>query len=130
MTYGEKLAHIFQMNDKVWENHANPWSVWTRYLGLPLLVISVWSRIWWGWWSILPITMVMIWIWINPRIFPKPKTTQNWSSKAVLGERVWLNQKEIPIPQHHQNWFYNLCLGINKFGNLAYYFRFILGNFR
>ena len=41
-----------------------------------------------------------IWIWLNPRVFPKPSTTDRWSSKAVLGERVWLNRKAISIPDH------------------------------
>jgi hypothetical protein len=34
-------------------------------------------------------------------IFKEPSSTNNWASKAVLGERVWLNRKNIPIPPHH-----------------------------
>jgi len=89
------------MTDEVWERHANPWSVWTRYLALPVLVFSIWSRMWIGWWSLVPILLSVVWIWLNPRVFKKPRSTNNWASKAVLGERVWLNRKEIPIPEHH-----------------------------
>jgi len=92
----EKMLH---MNDEVWERHANPWSVWTRYSGLPLLILAVWSRVWIGWWSLLPIAAVIIWIWLNPRLFPKPQSTDNWASQAVLGERIWLAHQA--IPEHH-----------------------------
>ncbi|MBP0008794.1 DUF6653 family protein [Roseofilum sp. Belize Diploria] len=102
MTYAQKIANIFQMTDTVWEHHTNPWSFWTRYLSLPLLVLASWSRLWLGWGALIPITLVLFWIWINPRLFPKPESTQNWASKGVLGERVWLNQKQVPIPSHHQ----------------------------
>jgi len=40
-------------------------------------------------------------IWLNPRIFRKPVSTDNWASKAVLGERVWINRKQIPVSKHH-----------------------------
>ncbi|MEM9543067.1 MAG: DUF6653 family protein [Cyanobacteria bacterium P01_E01_bin.42] len=101
MNYAQNLAHFFQMTDRVWERHANPWSVWTRYLSLPFLIVAIWSRVWWGWLTIAPIAMVLLWIWLNPRLFPKPQTTQNWTSKAVFGERVWLNRATVPIPKHH-----------------------------
>lgn len=34
-------------------------------------------------------------------MFCKPLSTNNWASKAVLGERVWLNRKQVAIPKHH-----------------------------
>lgn len=102
MSIEKKIASIFRMTDDVWERHANPWSVWTRYPALPILALSIWSRIWIGWMSLVPIISLIAWIWINPRVFKKPRTTKNWASKAVLGERVWLNRKNIPIPEHHR----------------------------
>ena len=88
------------MTDEVWARHANPWSVWTRFVTLGLIVLTVWYRDWYGsaFWYILAI--LGIWIWLNPRTFPKPETTDRGSSKAVLGERVWLNRKAIPISVH------------------------------
>ena len=50
----------------------------------------------------MPTAIAIAWTWLNPRIFPEPRSTDNWASKAVLGERVWLNRKEIPIPKHHR----------------------------
>ena len=90
------------MSEDVWERHANPWSVWTRYAALPLLIAAVWSRVWLGWWALVPISVTVLWIWLNPRVFPRPASTNSWASRAVLGERVWLNRTEVPIPEHHR----------------------------
>jgi hypothetical protein len=89
------------MTDEVWARHANPMSVWTRYAALPFLVLTIWSRVWLGPWCWPLIGVVVIWIWINPRVFPKPTSTDSWASRAVLGERVWLRRKELPVPEHH-----------------------------
>ena len=105
MTYLNKIADLFQMTDEVWERHANPWSGWTRYLTLPLLLLAFWSRIWIGWWSIVPITILIIWTWLNPRVFPKPKSMNNWISKGVLGERIWIDSQHKDIVKHHQTTF-------------------------
>ena len=101
MIKAQKLADAFHMTDAVWERHANPWSVWTRYGSLPLLIGAIWSRVWFGWGALMLTTVVILWIWLNPRVFPKPQTTRHWASKAVIGERIWLNQKQVPIPAHH-----------------------------
>jgi hypothetical protein len=93
---------MMSMDEAIWQRHANPLSVYTRYLGLPLLAMGIWSRVWLGWWALLPIAAAIIWIWANPRIFPKPRSTNNWASKAVLGERVWLNRKQISVPSGHR----------------------------
>lgn len=96
--WAEKL---FQMSDDVWQRHANPWSVWTRYSCLPLLAIAIWSRVWIGWLSLIPILVVCLWTWLNPRVFKKPPTTNHWASKAVLGERIMLKHPKNEIPAHH-----------------------------
>ncbi len=100
----EKLAQkLFKMSDEVWERHANPWSVWTRYSCLPLLAIAIWSRVWIGWVSLLPVLVLCFWVWVNPRVFGKPQTTNNWASKAVLGERILLKHPKEEIPSHHRS---------------------------
>ena len=101
MTLEHTLARWFRMSDEVWARHANPWSVWTRYPCLPLLALAVWSRVWIGGWALVPVGLTVLWIWLNPRVFAKPKTTDNWASKGVLGERVWLNRTAVPVPAHH-----------------------------
>ncbi len=101
-TLESKIAKKFKLDDKTWMKHANPWSVYTRTSALPLLVIAIWSRIWFGWWSVILVALALFWIWINPRIFPEAKTTNNWASRGVFGERVWMNRNNIPIPEHHR----------------------------
>lgn len=102
MNIGDLTERMMGMTDEVWERHANPRSVWSRVIILPLMTLAIWSRIWMGWWAAVIVGLLILWIWINPRIFPRPKSTDNWSSKAVLGERVWLNRPKIAIPQHHE----------------------------
>jgi hypothetical protein len=51
---------------------------------------------------IIPITVICLWIWLNPRVFGKPKSTNNWASKAVLGERILLKHPKSDIPSHHK----------------------------
>jgi hypothetical protein len=55
-----------------------------------------------GWWSVICIAVAAFWVWLNPRLFKKPASTNNWASKAVLGERVWLNRKQVPVSDHHK----------------------------
>lgn len=98
------------MDDDAWMRHANPWSVWTRFTCLPLIVLSVWSRIWLGWWCILPLALALFWTWFNPRAFPPPANADNWASKGTFGERVFLNRKSVPIPTHHTQWAYVLSV--------------------
>ena len=92
---------LMAMNAEVWGRHTNPWSGWSRVSILPMLAIAVWSREWIGWWALLPIGAVLLWTWLNPRLFPPPASTANWMSKGVMGERVWLMRGKGPTLAHH-----------------------------
>jgi hypothetical protein len=89
------------LSDETWMRHANPLSVWTRYAAFPFLVAAIWSRMWLGWWALVPLGIVIAWLIWNPRAFPAPRSTNNWASKAVLGERVWLAHPVQEVPRHH-----------------------------
>ncbi len=103
MTVERKVAAVFKMSDEAWLRHANSWSGWTRFATvLPLLILAFWSRVWLGGWSLLPIVGACAWTWLNPHVFPKPRSTHHWISKGVLGERVWLNRDQVPVPPHHR----------------------------
>ena len=95
------VEKFFHMTDEVWERHANPWSCWTRFPCLPAFSIAIWSRVWLGWLSLAPVFVVCLWTWLNPRVFGKPRSTDHWASRAVLGERVWLKHPKSEIPIHH-----------------------------
>jgi hypothetical protein len=98
--YGHFAARLFQMDERTWERHASPWSVWTRVASLPLLLVAIWSHAWLGIWALIPVAFVMAWLWLNPRLFPPPARKDGWSARATFGERVWLNRRAVPIPEH------------------------------
>jgi hypothetical protein len=100
-SYGNIAAWLFRMDDHTWQRHANPWSVWTRVASLPLLLLAIWSHAWLGAWALIPLALVAIWLWLNPRLFPPPSKKSSWSARATFGERVWLNRRHVPIPDHH-----------------------------
>ena len=102
MTLEKKVAALFQMDDETWRRHANPWSVWSRFTVAPLLILACWSRVWLGWWALVPVAVALLWTWGNPRLFASPETMDSWAAKGVLGERVWMNRDEVPVPAHHQ----------------------------
>ena len=93
-----RVAHLFGLRDDAWMRHANAWSVWTRFSCVSLLVLAVWSRVWIGWYSLIPIAAAVAWLFANPLLFGVPTSTRNWASKAVFGERIWVDRTTVPIP--------------------------------
>lgn len=106
---------FMRMDDETWARHANPLSVWSRFSCFPLIALAVWSRVWLGWWSLIPIALVIAWTFLNPRLFPPPKSTDNWASHVVMGERLFLNRKTNPVPAHHLRWA-NFLTAVSIFG--------------
>ena len=103
MTVERTVSALFRLDDETWLRHANPWSGWTRVTTvLPFLILAFWSRVWLGWWALFPVLLSILWTYLNPRIFPRPRSTRNWMSEGTLGERVWLNRDQIPVPGHHR----------------------------
>jgi hypothetical protein len=102
VTIERKIAAAMFMDDETWLRHANPWSVAMRNTVLPLIIVAIWSRVWLGRWSLIPIGVAVLWSWLNPRVFGRPRSTGNWASFGVYGERVWLNRDRIPVPRHHR----------------------------
>jgi hypothetical protein len=82
------IARLFRMDDEGWRRHANPWSVYTRFAAIPALILAVWSRTWIGWWSLLPIAGVVLWLFINPHLFPPVSSNHSWATRGIYGERL------------------------------------------
>lgn len=89
------------MDDTSWRRHANPWSVYARFMSLPLISLAFYSREWIGAFAFLPIILALLWGWINPRMFSIPKFTDHWASMATFGERIYLNRNTAVIPSYH-----------------------------
>lgn len=103
MIFEKRISRFFGLKDDEWLRHANPVSVWTRFIILPFLSLSIWSRVWIGWYALFPILILLLWAYINPRFFKKPKTTKSWAAKSVLGEKIWANRDQIVVPDHHKS---------------------------
>ncbi|WP_353505402.1 DUF6653 family protein [Vibrio sp. SCSIO 43135] len=90
------------MDECAWQRHSSPLSVYSRFSILPLLSAALAFRDSLGWWTLPALIVVILWIWLNPRIFPAPRKTNNWASMGTFGERIYLNRhKEDLIPPHH-----------------------------
>ncbi|UNB55013.1 DUF6653 family protein [Mycolicibacterium sp. YH-1] len=89
----DRYARMAGMSEQAWKRHANPWSVWTRFAAIPLLILSIWSRVWIGWWALAPLALVIAWLWWNPHAFSPIDKPTAWSSKGIYGERLWLQRK-------------------------------------
>ena len=116
MTLERKIAKAFRLTNENWMRHSNPVSVWTRYSVLPIIVFAFWSRTWIGLWCLVPGVLSLLWMFFNPVFFKKPKSTKNWASKAVLGERVFLNRDKIGIPQIHRTPLFAILNAISSIG--------------
>ena len=91
----DRVARTFGMTDEAWRRHANPWSVWTRFAAIPLMLLAVWSRTWIGWWSLLAVGVVVVWLFVNPRAFPPVREPRSWAARGVYGERAWVQNRAI-----------------------------------
>ena len=92
---------LMQMDEAAWARHANPWSVWTRFTCLPLLVLAIYARQWIGWWALPLVLLAAAWTWANPRAFPPPDDFGSWASRGTLGERVFLARDHYNVAPHH-----------------------------
>jgi hypothetical protein len=104
ITLKRKIAAAFssKMSDEAWLSRANPWSECTRLICFLFLEWAIWSWVVLGWRLPLPILCAVILMFLSHHVFPKPRSTNNWISKGVLGERVWSNRDQVPLSQHHR----------------------------
>jgi hypothetical protein len=109
------IATTFRMTDEAWRRHANPWSVYTRFAAIPAMVLAIWSRVWIGWWVLVPVAVVMVWLLVNPHIFPAVTTPRSWAARGIYGEKLWLLDRS-QVPQGHRailRWL--IVLGLTGF---------------
>jgi hypothetical protein len=96
------VAGAFRMSDDAWKCHANPWSVWTRFAAIPLMILAIWSRVWLGWWCVVPIAAVIVWLWLNPHVFAPVESPTSWAAKGIYGEKLWLKERDRVPPDQRR----------------------------
>lgn len=72
------------MSEDAWSRHANPWSGATRMLAGAALLLALYRHAW------KRLGAVIVFLALNPVLFPEPERTDNWLSEGVLGERAWI----------------------------------------
>ncbi|CTQ33562.1 DUF6653 family protein [Jannaschia rubra] len=93
---------LMAMDDAAWARHGNPRSVATRFTVLPLIALAIWSRVWLGWWALVPLAGALGWNWLNPRLFSAEYDPDNWATRAVEGERIFLRHRADIAPRHRR----------------------------
>ena len=65
---------------------------------LPLLAVAVWSRDWIGCWSLIPTTLSLIFVKINPVLFPRTPSC-GWTSTQMRSPNTALaGRNAVDIP--------------------------------
>jgi hypothetical protein len=100
---GKKIPRLFGLEGDRWMRHSNPVSVWTRFAVLPMLIGSIWSRKWIGRRALIPLAGSSVWLLVNPLFFKEPRSTRNWASKGVLGERIWAERDRSELPDQFRS---------------------------
>ena len=122
-TGNSKVARLFGLKGESWMRHANPASVWTRFTVVSVLSLAIWSRDWIGAWCLIGVGLAIVWMFVNPHLFKAPRSTRNWASRAVLGERIWVNRDDVDLPEQFRSraaaWIANAYSGIGM-GVLAF----------
>lgn len=102
LKFDRAIERVMGMTDELWLRHANPWSVWTRIACVPAFALATWSRDWIGAFSLIPVALVVVFLWLNTRIFGPATDLDRWETRAILGEKIWLNRRRVPISQTQQ----------------------------
>ena len=98
-----RLTKAFGLSDAdAWRRHANPWSVYTRIPVPLLLTAAIWSRVWIGWWSLIPVAAVAVWTLINPRVFPPARSIWAW---GLIVLDPWITAFGLAVQMLCKVWF-------------------------
>lgn len=114
------IADAFGMTGDAWRRHANPWSVYTRFAAIPAMIVAIWSRDWIGWWSLLPIALVIVWLWLNPHVFSPVDEPRAWAARGIYGEKLWLDEPGRVPPETRSVLRWLMVPGLAGFAFLAW----------
>ncbi|SFS08320.1 hypothetical protein SAMN05216559_3402 [Halomicrobium zhouii] len=72
------------LGEDFWARHTNPWSGYTRLPMGPVLLLGLYRRDW------RMVGLTLLYVLLNPILFPEPESKDAWISRSVLGEQLWL----------------------------------------
>jgi hypothetical protein len=64
----------------------------------------------------VPIVLSLVFMMINPMLFRKPRSTRNWASRGVFGERVWSERNTVVTPPQFTTAVLNVTYAIQVIG--------------
>jgi hypothetical protein len=73
----------------VFARHSHPWSAWTRWASIPLIMLPIWNR------SARQGALVGAWFVANAVVFPPPRDDSAYATRVVLGEEMWLEERRV-----------------------------------
>ena len=65
---------------------------------LPLLAVALWRRDWIGWWSLIPITVSLVFVKINPVLLPRTPSGGWTSAQMRSPNTAFAGRNEVDIP--------------------------------
>jgi len=101
MRVASAISKGMGMSAGTWRRHANRWSVWTRLAMVPALALAVYARDWFGLWTLLWVALIVLWLWLNVRVFAPVHSDSTWEARAIFGEKIWLERKSGKVPAYH-----------------------------
>ena len=64
----------------------------------------------------VPLVLSNVWLMVNPRFLAPPRSTRNWASRGVLGERVWTEGDRGTFPAEFVGLVLNLIQAMQGVG--------------
>ena len=46
------------------------------------MILVIWSRVWLGWWCLVPVATVVVWLRLNPYVFARGDA-DDWAAKGI-----------------------------------------------
>jgi hypothetical protein len=77
------------ISDRHWAGRSNPWCVYSRLATALLLIASIGMIRDLELYAAIPIGLCLVFIIVNPFVFPAPKDDSSWATRSVLGQRAW-----------------------------------------
>ena len=81
------------IEDRRWAGRSHPWCVYSRLAAALALIVVLTSHRELGVYALIPISLCLFFIIVNPFIFPAPKDDSHWATRTVLGQRIWRSRE-------------------------------------